>query len=152
MASTRQLTACVAALSMSGYVLVARVAGNLYPFSTFGMYSGIPPRAASRIVARDRAGAVRELTSFASFRCDHPVDLASCAQAGDAYTIDYLDREAVAYVGRTPLESGAAPDAERAESAVDVVRRVWHFEPAQQDPVVDDCLMSHCRATPKVTR
>jgi hypothetical protein len=149
MASPRQLTACVAALSMTGYLLVARIAGNLYPFSTFGMYSAIPARAASRIVARDPTGTVRELTEFTSFRCDRPVDLSACQQVGDAYTIEYLDREARAYVGEAPLQ----PDAREATgAAVDVDRRVWHFEPGHEDPVVDDCLFSRCQAVDNAHR
>jgi hypothetical protein len=146
MASARQLTACVAALSMLGYLLVARIAGNLYPFSTFGMYSAVPARAASRIVARDGSGTVHELTEYTAFRCEHPVDLSTCQQTGDAYTIDYLDREAQAYVGDKPLASGPV-DPE--DTSVAVVRRVWRFEPGHEDPVVDDCEMSRCRAVEK---
>ena len=68
---------------------------------------------------------------------------------GDAYTIDYLDREARDYVGDARLGSGAldAPDI-----AVDVVRRVWRFEPGHDDLVVDDCVLSRCRAVEKVHR
>jgi hypothetical protein len=134
---------------MTGYVVIARIAGNLYPFSTFGMYSGIPARAASRIVARDAVGTARELTDFTSFRCDQPVDLSSCRQTGDAYTIDYLDREARAYVGEARLGPGAL---EATDPAVDVVRRVWRFEPGHDDVVVDDCVLSRCRAVEKVDR
>jgi hypothetical protein len=125
---------------MAGYLLVAFGLGNLYPFSTFSMYSGTHQRNASRIVARDRLGALHEVTDFSAWSCDEPPDPSgeTCLGGGAIYAIGYIDRASIAHV----LEHGPAAPPAPATEPVLLVRHVWYLD----DPGrADDCFIAHCR-------
>jgi hypothetical protein len=142
MVSSKTLATTVGALALGGYFCLARVVGDLYPFSTFGMYSRLPPRSASRIVALDTTGTPHELTAFDRFDdCVPPVDtsLARCIEDGQVYTIDYVDREAQATI---LARTGESRDGE----SIEIVRRIWRLDPSRAGSPSDDCLISRCRA------
>lgn len=72
------------ALALVGYLAIARGVENLYPFSTFNMYSVERAASASRVLARDAHGAVSEVTGWERWECDAPPDLdaAPCRALG----------------------------------------------------------------------
>ena len=120
------------------YLLVARGLGDLYPFSTFSMYSAHPTDSGSRIVARDARGGLREVSSYDRWACPGTEALERADACGVVTAIDYLDREAREY-----LDGHAAADTPGSEP-VEVVRRAWRF--GGDAPVIRDCPLLRCRA------
>jgi hypothetical protein len=133
------------ALVLAGYAVIARGVGNLYPFSTFSMYSSVHTTTGSRIVARDARGRLRELADYDQWRCEAGVDAMTepraCAPGGEVYGIGYLDREAREYLA-AHASASAAPGSE----PVEVVRRVWRFGGAPGSPATVDCTIIRCEA------
>jgi hypothetical protein len=129
----------VAALALAGYVLVARVAGNLYPFSTFPMYAQAHASNATRIVAKRASGELREVSEFESWDCPAPLvlDPNQCSTGSPLYTIDYLDREAVEYVREHRGGGGVS---------VRIVRHIWQFDVGRGPARTSDCELLACRA------
>ena len=128
-------------LVCAAYFTVARVAGNLYPFSTFSMYSHHALGHPSRILARDAAGGLHEVDAFEAWSCPPmpPLEQTRCDGRSDVETIEYLDRDADAYVR---AHAAKAPGGE----PVDVVRHVWIFPEGDGAPRTEDCLVVHCTA------
>jgi hypothetical protein len=128
-------------LCLLGYVAIARGLGNVYPFSTFSMYSGARASSASRVVARDDRGALHEVTDYVAWSCGEAVDVRPerCAEQQAFYTIPYVDRAAEEYL----LANGG--DDPRAVP-VDVVRHIWRF---RTEPNAEDCVLQRCRAVPR---
>jgi hypothetical protein len=126
---------------LATYLLVAQGIGDLYPFSTFSMYSAHPTDSGSRIVARDASGALRELSAYERWTCPRDGALEQIDACGEVTTIDYLDREAREY-----LAEHAGPDAPAPPGSepVEVVRRIWRF--GGEAPLVRDCPLARCRA------
>lgn len=129
----------LAVVVCAAYFAVARVAGNLYPFSTFSMYSRRALGHPSRLLARDARGAVHEIAAFDRFRCPPlpPLEQTRCDGRSDVETIEYLDRDADAYVRAHRAD---APGGE----PVDLVRRVWIFPEGDGAPRTEDCLVARC--------
>jgi hypothetical protein len=130
-----------AVLALLGYLGVALALGNLYPFSVFDMYSR-RFTSASRIVARDAGGHVREVERYARWSCDEPLDVSPgrCGAPGSFFYVPYLDTDGSAYVAAHAGDGQGQP--------VDVVRRIWWLE-GGGPPRVEDCLLSRCRAVLK---
>lgn len=139
-----QPAAALGALVLITYVLVARGLHDLYPFSTFSMYSGHATTAGSRIVARDAGGRIRELSAYDRWSCppEAGVQEKDAEACGEVYRIDYLDREAREYLSEHRTDR-AAPGSE----PVEVVRRIWQFGGAA--PVTRDCPILRCSAVPR---
>jgi hypothetical protein len=116
-----------------GYVAIAFLVGNRYPFSVFDMYSRTTDNG-SRIVARVE-GRVEEVDRFVSWRCEGEPE--SCDQEGAISTTEPVDREILGWVHAHAGDSPAA-------ISVELVRRIWRFS---RDAVrVEDCLVQRCRA------
>jgi hypothetical protein len=129
------------AVVLATYLLVAQGIGDLYPFSTFSMYSAHPTDSGSRIVARDASGALRELSAYERWACPRAGALEQVDACGEVTTIEYLDREAREYLAEH--ESPDAPALPGSEP-IDVVRRTWRF--GGEAPIVRDCPLVRCRA------
>jgi hypothetical protein len=115
--------------------------GNLYPVSSFDMYAGDRLASNSRIVARDAAGAVREVRNYEAFDCDGdrvPIGPDACPADWPYDYISYLDHEAADWIAthRLPLTGG---------ESVDIVRRIWRLSPEPGPPPSKDCLLLRCR-------
>jgi hypothetical protein len=128
----------IGALVLTGYVGVSFAVRNLYPFSTFDMYSSIRT-SASRIVARDEDGRVAEVRRFEEWSCEGPIDTSpgKCGPPGSYFYVPYLDEEARSYVGSHAGGSRGAP--------VEVVRRIWWLDQPGA-PRTSDCLLQRCTA------
>jgi hypothetical protein len=129
----------LAALVLAGYVGVAFAVHNLYPFSTFDMYSRARS-SASRVVARDASGRVVEVERFDGWRCDGPVDVspARCGAPGSYFYVPYIDDSRVDYIAKH--SSGDGP-----RESVDVIRRIWWLDPGEA-PRATDCELQRCSA------
>jgi hypothetical protein len=129
----------VAGVAFAAYLALALVVGNLYPVSTFEMYSSKRATSASRVVARDGAGAMREIDEYESWSCDGPTSIepAACAASFPYAYTTYLDRAAVDWI-----------DAHRGQGGepVDVVRRIYRLGAAVGPPAFEDCVLQQCRA------
>jgi len=126
---------------LGSYVLAARGAGNLYPFSTFEMYGSTALDSASRIVVRD-GDAVREVERFEHWRCDAvpDEDPRVCAAQWPFVHMESVDRAALRRVREaTPPEADVR--------AVELVRRIWRFD-ADAAPTIEDCVLARCEASP----
>ena len=148
----RRAAVAVAALSFVGYFVVARIVGNVYPFSTFPMYAGEHRSTGSRIVAKDEAQGLHEVSDGSAWVCDAApaeglrpgetpplaLDPYGCS-GGGVYTITYVDRDAIDYV-RT--HGGVDPRAR----PVELVRHIWTFPDDRGPPATSDCHMASCRA------
>jgi hypothetical protein len=136
---SKRIAIIVAALAFLGYFGIARIVGNLYPFSTFPMYAGEHRTTGSRIVAKDAAGALHEVTEGMAWSCGaREIDPEACG-GPDVYTIDYVDREAVAYVRE---HSGGDANA----TPVELVRHIWTFASDRDPPTTRDCPIALCSA------
>jgi hypothetical protein len=129
----------VVVLVLAGYLALGRAVRDVYPISTFAMYSAHKVDSGSRIVARTADGRIHEIDRFAGWHCPGPVsiDPAACPAEWPFYYIPYLDRAA-----RAVLERRAGSGKER----VDVVRRIWRLDGQAGPPPVHDCLLAHCQA------
>jgi hypothetical protein len=123
-------------LVLGGYLAVAAAARNLYPFSTFPMYSGSGASGASRIFARLGDGSLREVTDLSEWSC--PRDFDWSAPGCDARGIGYLERKFASHI-RAAEGNG--------REAVDVVRRDFRFT-LDGSLKVEECTLARCRATP----
>jgi hypothetical protein len=129
----------VAAVAFVGYFAVARIVGNVYPFSTFPMYAEGHRTTASRIVAKDAKGVLHEVTDATAWSCDSAALDPSACTGPDVYAIHYVDREAIDCVRATQVETSNAPP-------VDLVRHVWAFPDDEGPPTTRDCRIAACRA------
>lgn len=129
----------VAAVACVAYVVIARGALNLYPFSVFGMYSKAGLSAASRIIAVDPQGRAHEIDELDAFACDRAIDTSpsACAARGVFYYNPSLDLAAVNLVSRR-RGAGANPIA--------IVRRIYRFDSHDGRPREEDCVLAQCRA------
>jgi hypothetical protein len=130
----------VVAIAMLGYLAIARVLGDVYPFSTFSMYGGATLESASRIVVVAADGAA-EIESFATLACDREIDVAplACAHEWPYAHFPAVDEEAAAAIAARASPRGAG-------EPVAVVRRIWRFD-ADGLPVASDCELARCEAT-----
>lgn len=142
----RSPRAAVAALTFAGYLVIARSAGNLYPFSTYSMYAESGSGRPSRIVARDARGELKDLGQYDHWSCpDLPaLDHATCPPPVVSTTILYIDRDAEHYV-RTHMGTGLEPGSQPLE----LVRHVWSFTDRNGPPREIDCPVCACRAVPR---
>ena len=136
---SKRVAITVAGLAFVGYFGVARIVGNLYPFSTFPMYAGEHRTTGSRIVAKDAAGALREVTDGAAWSCGAREINPDACGGPDVYTIDYVDREAVAYVREhSGNDANATP--------VELVRHIWTVASDRDPPTARVCPFALCSA------
>lgn len=131
----------VSLLALLGYLAIARATGNLYPFSSFNMYSSERVHSASRIVARDAHGSIHELDTFTAWDCPTPLDPrpTACPASWPFYYIPYLDRQAASL-----LQARAAPRPDAPPVAV--IRRIWRLDDRPGAPAIEDCPLVECRA------
>ena len=131
----------VPVLAFAGYVAIARGVGDLYPFSTFGMYSSERLSTSSRIVAVDAAGRSHEIDEYSAWDCDGDLalDPSACPAERPFYYIPHSDREAADFL-KTHQASG------RCNEPVAVVRRIWRLSDEAGPPPSSDCVLLSCRA------
>jgi hypothetical protein len=129
----------VAVLSFIGYLAVARIVGNVYPFSTFPMYAGEQLSTGSRIVAKDETQRLHEVTDGIAWECETPALDPNGCSGRDIHTISYVDREAIDYVRE---HTGSDPRAR----PVEIVRHIWRFPDDRGPPTTSDCRLALCRA------
>lgn len=141
----QQPSVVLGVLVLAGYFLVARGVGNLFPFSTFSMYSGLHTSTGSRLVARDARGELHELDAYDRWRCEPGIDAIlrsrACPVGSDVYSIGYIDREAVEY-----LAAHTAVDSASGRETVEVLRRAWRFGGTHGAPQTADCPLLKCEA------
>ena len=132
-------TVWITVLVMGGYFLIARVVGNLYPFSTFSMYSAAKSESASHIVARDRAGTLHAVLEYEGWSCPEPLDIdpPRCRAAARFSSIGYIDRRILEHV-RGHRSTGGEP--------VELVRHIWRFQDGSGDVRTEDCVLAQCQA------
>lgn len=138
------LARAAAVLALLAYLALARAAGNLFPLSSFNMYSTERLHSPGRIVARDAQGRVHELDHYLAWDCPAPPDIrpAACPAQQPFYHVPYLDREAAALLHE---RAASLPDA----PPVTVVRRVFRLADAPGAPIASDCTLATCRAVPR---
>ncbi|MEM7155541.1 MAG: hypothetical protein AAF799_22015 [Myxococcota bacterium] len=132
-----------------GYLLVAwiarfdlargtQIASLIYPFDTFSMYSTVPERQASYLLARDDRGQVHSITSYDAFDCSVPIDTKESI-CNESPTIQYLDDDTANYVQTHP---GGGPQ------RVEIIRRNWLVEAGEPPRQTGDCVIAECRVSP----
>ena len=131
-------------LAFLGYLALARAAGNVFPFSSFNMYSTERLHSASRIIARDADGQVHELDRYLAWDCPIPPDIhpRACPAQWPFYHVPYLDRGVLALLRE---RAASLPDA----PPVTVVRRVFRLREQPGEPTLSDCTLATCRALPR---
>ena len=130
----------VGLVAMAAYFVVSRAVLNLYPFSTFEMYSTERVSSGSRIIALDARGAARELDAYASFSCSNAIDVSyrACESEWPFYYVPYLDQRAAEYVA-----AHGGPGGE----PVRIVRRIYRLTDADHGaPPFHDCALTACTA------
>lgn len=138
---TRRLPLRVGLAIGAAWLGVAFAVGNLYPFSRFEMYGGATLRSASRIAVRS-GNEVVEVERFEAYACPIPVDPDPRACLA-SWPFDHLPQEDRDRIAR--IDDGPPLDPEGALE-VEIVRRIWRFEPGQDAPRVTDCVLASCRA------
>jgi hypothetical protein len=134
----------VATLALVGYVLAAAGAGNVYPVSTFPMYSGAAGEAVSRVMARDAGGAFVEVTDLEGWRCDGAVPALEATTCGDARGIAYLDRERDAHIrAHAAASGGGGSGGNGSGEPFELVRRVFSFDGVERPAY---CPIARCTA------
>jgi hypothetical protein len=129
----------VSLIALACYFCVARGVGNLYPFSTFSMYSGQVASSASRVAVRV-GGELREVTDFEGWELAEPLELGpeACSDLPAYYTIGYLDDEAAAHI-----EGHRGTGTQ----SVELVRHIWRF--SGPDVREEECVLHRAKATPR---
>ncbi len=149
-ALARRPRLAITLLAFAGYLAIGRGVRNLYPFSTFDMYSDEHVDSGSRVVARTADGAIHEVTSYRAWRCDAPPEQAlsirpsACPDVAPYYYIPYVDRAA-----RTWIVEHATTELDARASRVDVIRRIWRLGHGGGAPRFEDCLLLACSAVPR---
>jgi hypothetical protein len=126
----------VSILALVAYAAVARAVDNLYPFSTFSMYSGVVTDTASRIAVRGSDGVLREVSEYDAWELPPAPERNECVGERNVYVIPYVDQEAGGWI---EAHRGAGSD------AVLLVRHVWHFEANALRE--EDCVIYRAKAT-----
>ncbi len=128
----------LALLAFCGYFVAARSATNFYPLSVYDMYASRAEDSASRIVARDASGELREVTEYREWLCPSAVaaDPTRCPQF-PFYYVPYVDRKAIDWVNRRSDAGDGEP--------VEVVYRIWRLSP-DGPPQTDTCVLARCEA------
>jgi len=147
----RRTATLVAALAFGSYFTVARIVGNVYPFSIFPMYAGQHRTTGSRIVVKDESQALHEVSDGLAWTCDDAAEAgvppggapspaldAYACTGSDVYSITYVDREAIEYIRTHP---GSDPRAQ----PVELVRHIWSFPDERNPPTTHDCHVAFCR-------
>ena len=138
---TGRIAWIVVALAMVGYLAIARVLGDVYPFSTFSMYGGATLDSASRIVVVGDGGAA-EIESFATLACDREIDVAplACVEEWPYTHFPAVDQQAAAAIAARSGPPGRG-------HAVAIVRRIWRFDASGSPVIARDCELARCEAT-----
>ena len=135
----------VSAIALAGYFLIARVVLDLFPFSTYSMYSSVSDSSngtavrGCHLLAVGPDGRASDVSDYRSWDCPPWEDAAfkSIAELGCSIQHNVEDpiRE------HMKRNRGSDPAAVR----VDLVRRVWVFG-SNQSTAPTDHLIASCRA------
>lgn len=128
------------------YVLVALAVQNLYPFSTFPMYSKAAKTSGARLIALDEHGRDHEVTDFGAWSCPDlkPIQRVICPDGTRGKPEAYLVKEATDYIRANWSESPT--DDQR---TVELIVRVWVFPKEGGEAPPRDCPIHTCRAVLK---
>jgi hypothetical protein len=120
----------ISTIVLVSYLAAARGVENLYPVSTFPMFSGQAGEAMSRIMARTSDGRFVEVLDLVAWKCDGPA-AASCT---DVPSIPYIDRERENHI-LSHSGTGGEP--------IELVRRIFSFDGVQRP---EYCVITRCQA------
>ena len=129
----------VGLLVMLGCLGVGFGVHDLYPFSSFSMYAGVPYTATSRVVAITDSR-VTDPQDLIDWRCEEelPDTAGECSDHGTFYRLRYRDVDAFRWVRRHSGD-GVTP--------VLLARRIWTLGPPGQPPTHTDCDIAQCHAS-----
>lgn len=122
------------------YVLSAMSVENLFPLSTFPMYSDSSFDSGARLVAVDSRGEASEVSEFEDWSCPElvPVVRVSCPDGDHAQPAGYLAEEAIEHI---QTHSGEG------DETVELVVRAWRLATPDGQTRVVDCPVTTCAAT-----
>lgn len=131
----------VAALALIAYLGIALGVTNLYPFSTFPMYSSAAFTSGARLVVLDEDGEVHEIREYTDWSCPglEPIDWTMCPDGQIGQPAGYLNKEATDYIEANSRDNPAA-------RAVELVIRVWRLSPEGGEARQLDCPIQACEA------
>lgn len=132
-----RLPLVVAGSIFAVYLVAARLVGNLYPLSTFEMYSRPVPAWVTRIWARDATGALHRLDDYDEWRCEPAIDLrAALERCGPEHVaLDYVVRGE-----QVVLDAGVGGDV-----SVDLISRAHRLANGPGERV-RECVLARCSA------
>lgn len=138
------MSRAVSVLMLAGYAGIALGVENLYPFSTFPMYSDWNLDSGSRLIVLGDDDVPREVKEFDAWTCPdlRPVEKAMCSDGEESIPAGYLVKEAYDYIGKHPPSN--IDDPNRIE--VDIVLRTWRLTPGKADVEILNCPIQQCRA------
>ena len=135
----------IAVLCFFAYGVVASGTLNVFPFSTFEMYSQVSVTTGSRVIVRDADGEAHEVKRYVDWSCEGPlnIDAERCmVRYPPFYFIPYKDAEVEAHIRAHPGEGdGTQP--------LTLVRRIWRLEHSNGPISYEDCELHTCRARRK---
>lgn len=126
----------------AGYVVAALGVTNLFPLSTFPMYSKVSPTSGARLVVRNAQGELNEVTKYDAWSCEEEltyemVQATLCPDGRVGKPAGYLSKEALDYIRR----NGGDPSV---GEPVDLIVRAVRLD---EDPVLQlQCEVVRCRA------
>lgn len=125
-------------LTLIAYCALARLVDNLYPFSTFPMYS-YNQNSASRIIVRGARAAEHEIKDYDRWHCPEPLDPSSraCDDLKQFDRIAYLDQEIVDYLSS---HSAVSPEGD----PVTIIRKIWYLNAGKTETAY--CPLQTCTA------
>lgn len=134
----------VSLLALGAYVGIALGVENLYPFSTFPMYSDSKFESGARLVVLSDDGIAREVEDYVGWACVDlaPVETTVCPDGELSQPEGYLLKEAYDYIDAHPPADVDDPT----RRDVELVIRTWRLTPGETDVTRLDCPVHRCRA------
>lgn len=138
------MSRAVSVLMLAGYAGIALGVENLYPFSTFPMYSDWKQNSGSRLIVLADDGVPREVKEFDAWTCldFKPIERTVCSDGEESIPAGYLVKEAYDYIGKHPPSDVDDPD----RVQVGIVLRTWRLTSGETDVEILDCPIHECRA------
>ena len=131
-------------LTLALYAGISLGVTNLYPFSTFPMYSDSRFTSGARLVAIGPDGRAREVRRYEAWSCadSAPIVTVQCPDGRRVQPVTYLTKEATDYIGA----HGVQGDERGRRVSVALVVREWRLSSERDDVQVADCHVRTCEA------
>lgn len=140
-------TVAVSIVVFVGYTAAALGVTNLFPLSTFPMYSDVAPESGARLVVKGGTGEYREVRRYEGWSCEpeltyEMVEKTMCPDGRIGQPAGYLAKEALDHI----RAHAAKPDTGLpAGEPIELLVRTWRFE---HDEIVGiECPVARCVAT-----